>query len=410
MEVAKRRSENRYYNLSFLVTTKGEKMEESENWYEEDKNGDPEISFKEYELSAVPNDFNVNTIFDFIESGVVKIPGFQRNYVWDKKRASKLIESIIIGIPIPQIFLWEKGRNDYVVIDGQQRLMTLYYFRKGRFPKREARARLRMIFNSHGEIPGNILHDNQCFDDFILNLKIKDLDPENPLHGLKYKTLGQYKSSFDLKTIRNIFIKQLIPPKDDSAVFELFNRLNTGGVNLKQQEIRSSLYHSGFYEMLNKINLAPKWRRLVGIAEPDIHMKDIEYLLRGFAMLKEESNYKGSILKHLNSFSKKTKSWKSEQIEYLEKLFEAFLKSSEGLDPNPFTLKTKKFNISIYESVFVALCSSALAENDLSVKSITQQRLQELKSDQEFLNASEAETGRKTNVVTRLKRARAILG
>lgn len=112
-------------------------MEESENWYEEDKNGDPEISFKEYELSAVPNDFNVNTIFDFIESGVVKIPGFQRNYVWDKKRASKLIESIIIGIPIPQIFLWEKGRNDYVVIDGQQRLMTLYYFRKGRFPKRK---------------------------------------------------------------------------------------------------------------------------------------------------------------------------------------------------------------------------------------------------------------------------------
>ena len=86
------------------------------------------------------------------------------------------------------------------------------------------------------------------------------------------------------------------------------------------------------------------------------------------------------------------------------------MKSSEGLDPNPFTLKTKKFNISIYESVFVALCSSALAESDISVKSITQQRLQELKSDQEFLNASEAETGRKTNVVTRLKRARAILG
>jgi uncharacterized protein with ParB-like and HNH nuclease domain len=53
----------------------------------------------------------------------VKIPGFQRNYVWDIKRASKLIESIIIGIPIPQIFLFEEDRNKFIVIDGQQ---TLY--------------------------------------------------------------------------------------------------------------------------------------------------------------------------------------------------------------------------------------------------------------------------------------------
>ena len=91
----------------------------------------------EYDISVSPNDFNVKTLFDFMESRVFKIPNFQRNYVWDIKRASKLIESLLIGIPIPQIFLFEEKKNNFLVIDGQQRLMTIYYFIKKRFPKKE---------------------------------------------------------------------------------------------------------------------------------------------------------------------------------------------------------------------------------------------------------------------------------
>ena len=86
-----------------------------------------EYSLTEYDITASPNDFNIKTLFDFIQSETVKIPAFQRNYVWDLTRASKLIESIIIGIPIPQIFLYEKSQNEFLVIDGQQRLMTIYY-------------------------------------------------------------------------------------------------------------------------------------------------------------------------------------------------------------------------------------------------------------------------------------------
>ncbi len=88
-------------------------IEEKEfEWYEgfEPENTE-DVSFTEYDISASPNDFNIKTLFDFIDSGIVKIPGFQRNYVWDIKKASKLIESIIIGIPITQIFLFEEGKN-----------------------------------------------------------------------------------------------------------------------------------------------------------------------------------------------------------------------------------------------------------------------------------------------------------
>ncbi|HVA62416.1 MAG TPA: DUF262 domain-containing protein [Terriglobales bacterium] len=102
---------------------------------EDNEDNEEEYSPGQYEITAAPNDFNVATLYDFIKSGVVKIPGFQRHYVWDLGRASKLIESLLIGLPIPQIFLYEAGRNSFLVVDGQQRLMSLYYFREGRFPR-----------------------------------------------------------------------------------------------------------------------------------------------------------------------------------------------------------------------------------------------------------------------------------
>ena len=380
-------------------------MAEKKNWFDQERSKD-EISepLKEYDISSTPNDFNINTIFDFIESGVVEIPGFQRNYVWDKRRASKLIESLIIGIPVPQIFLFEAAKNKYYVIDGQQRLMTIYYFKKQRFPKKEMRAKLRRIFNEEGKIPDNVLNDDMYFSDFKLDLSGTIEENRSKLHNLKYSMLGDYKTSFDLRTIRNIFIKQNSPPKDDSSLFELFNRLNTGGVNLNPQEIRASVYPSKFYDMLNRANLDFRWRKLIGLEEPDMHMKDIEIMLRGFSMLIDREKYKGSMARFLNSYSKKAQGYSEDEVSYLENLFKAFLDKCSILGHNPFTLKTKKFNISMYESVFVALCDTGYRKHNLEVKNIDLSQLRFLKNDKEFIEATERETGRKINVEKRLSR------
>ena len=233
-----------------------ESIDSTDNeWYEPETNEDEDDPIREYDITASPNDFNISTMFNFIESGAVKIPGFQRNFVWDIKRSSKLIESIIIGLPVPQIFLYEEGKNKFLVIDGQQRLMSIYYFIKGRFPRREKRIQLRHIFDELGTIPDAVLADDEYFTKF--NLKLSEQIPKraNKLNKLNYETLEDYKSQFDLRTIRNVIIKQNAPDDDDSSIYEIFNRLNSGGVNLKPQEIRTSLYHSKFYEMLHKINL-----------------------------------------------------------------------------------------------------------------------------------------------------------
>lgn len=70
-----------------------------------------ETSIISYDISVIPNDFNVMTINNLMETGIIKMPAFQRNYVWDRKRASRFIESLILGLPVPQIFLYQKERN-----------------------------------------------------------------------------------------------------------------------------------------------------------------------------------------------------------------------------------------------------------------------------------------------------------
>jgi len=388
-------------------------MDKELNWIDEEddlNSSSEEISFTEYDISASPNDFNIKTLFDFIGSGVVKIPGFQRNYVWDIKRASRLIESIIIGIPIPQIFLYEEARNKFTVIDGQQRYMTIYYFMNKRFPRSEKRQELRMIFDKNKGIPEAILNNNEYFVDFNLVLPTTQPNQNNKFNKLNYSTLDEDdQTTFSLRTIRNIIIKQNSPDDEHSVVFEIFNRLNSGGVNLKPQEIRTSLFHSPFYDMLYRINLDRKWRQLTPSSTPDLNMKDIEIILRGFAMLVDGASYKPSMTKFLNRFSLKAKSFPEENIQYLENLFLTFSEKAFSEGSRIFHSKTGKFNISVFESIFVASCSSAFNSSTLNIADIDLEKVAILKDDSGFIDATQSNTAGERNVTYRLTRAKEML-
>ncbi|MFC3594199.1 DUF262 domain-containing protein [Novosphingobium piscinae] len=215
------------------LETAAENQEEvaASSWFEDDGAGEVETGTVDYDVTSSPNDFNVRTIVDFVASGAVKIPGFQRNYVWDIRRASRLIESLLIGLPIPQVFLYEESRNSFLVIDGQQRLMSIFYFMKGRFPRREKRPALRRIMDAEGGIPENIMADDSYFQKFNLSLPSKQGSANSKFHGKNALTLDDYKTTLEMRTIRNVVVKQTAPEEQrDSSVFEIFNRLNTGGV------------------------------------------------------------------------------------------------------------------------------------------------------------------------------------
>ena len=381
-----------------------------DNWFDDSVEDIDDLQIDEYDITAIPNDWNILTIYSFLESRSVSIPGFQRNYVWDIVRASKLIESLILGLPVPQIFLYETARNKSLVIDGQQRLMSIYYFMKQKFPVMEMRAELRSIFVREGKIPDNILHDDRYFEDFKLKLPSVNKTKPNQFNGLKYETLEDYKTQFELRTVRNIIIKQISPKDDkDSSMFEIFNRLNTGGINLKHQEIRSSIYHSEFYNMLNKANLKSAWRHILNEQEPDVHMRDVEILLRGFAMLIDGMEYAPSMVSFLNGFSKKSQKFDKEKVDFLSNLLDSFFQSCSNLPSDAFT-KNRRINVALFESAFAALCGNAFQEHRIPFGSLSVEKLKSLEDDPEFKTAMQEGTTKKSNVENRLKRAKALLG
>lgn len=367
---------------------------------------DPDTQIDEYDLTATPNDFNVSTIFNFIEAGAVKIPGFQRNYVWDIRRASKLIESLILGLPVPQVFLYEEDRNSFLVVDGQQRLMSVYYFLKGRFPRSNSRAKLRMIALEKGSLPEEVLEDDMLFQTFSLSLPSRLQAEPNKFHGKKYTTLGEYKRTLDLRPIRNVIVKQNAPKDDDSSVYEMFNRLNTGGVNLSPQEIRSSIYHSEFFETLYRINSKETWRRIISKEQADLHGKDVEILLRSFALLLDLQNYKPSMVKFLNQFAKKAKKYSKEQIDYLEDLFDVFSEAVQPLPADSFVNpRSRRLNVALFESVFYSTCNHAAARGSLDIIRPTKQYIDSIAGDTLWRLASTEATTDKVNVTSRLARS-----
>lgn len=347
---------------------------------------DEGLSFQEYDITSSPNDFNVKTIVDFIDQGIFKIPVFQRNYVWDMSRASKLIESSILGLPIPQLFLYEQARNKYLVIDGQQRLMSLYYFLKMRFPLADKRNDLREIFDRKGNIPSEIFSNDSYFSKFNLKLPSRLPQEMNKLHGLNYHTLGDLQTTLDLRTIRCVFIKQNFP-----------------------QEIRISLYPSAFMKMVLQANRDERWRNLIAISQPDLRMRDVEILLRGFAMLSCSDRYAPSMTRFLNKFAKDMQDASDEEIQLLEKIFSAFLDICHDFPTGIFGTQKRKLNISIFESVFLAAGESGYKDRTGSVYSVCRDKIEELKKDPDFLDAASTKSTNTDKVQTRLRRAKKML-
>jgi hypothetical protein len=376
---------------SATEVTAGIREDQSVDWLEGDESQEEDYQIESYELVSSPNDFNITTIY---------------NYVWDIKLASKLIESLILGLPVPQIFLYEEARNKFLVIDGQQRLMSIYYFIKGRFSRPEKRSELRRLFAEHGRIDDNVLHDDRYFIKLDLVLPKLPSNRPNKFSGLNYQTLGDAQLSFDLRTIRNVIVKQTSPSDDDSSIHEIFNRLNTGCVNLTPQETRASLYHSKFYDMLARISLDDNWRRLLSVRQPDIHMKDIEVLLRSFAILLDNGDYKSPMVRFLDNFSKKAKSYDENKVSYYEDLFLSFISALSESPADVFRGDSKRFNISLSESVFTAVCEEPVQANGLVKRRVDGDKVAMLAADPEFMEASEVGTTNRSNVVTRLQRAR----
>ncbi len=276
-----------------------------------------------YSITSYGADYPVDALVKRLDKKDVFIPPFQRGYVWTLRQASRFVESLLLGLPVPGIFLAkEKESQKLLVIDGHQRLKTLQYFYQGDFK---------------GKGEGFLLKEVQ-----------------DRFEGKGYKTLAESdRIKLDDSIIHATVVKQEEPSEDISSIYHIFERLNTGGSFLQPQEIRACIYHGEFNELLNQLNENKNWRSIYG--KKSDRLKDRELLLRFFALYFRYPTYKRPMKSFLNSYMGDNRYLKKNSKEELIALFDNTIEIIHKSLGNKAFRPIKVINAAVYDAVMVGV-------------------------------------------------------
>lgn len=242
---------------------------------------------------------DIKRLYD--EKFLILKPDFQRDYVWNDKIASKFIESLFLGIPIPTVFLAEEEDGNYAVVDGQQRLTTIIKFMNN-------------------------------------ELKLTGLETLEEYNKNKYENLDAIKrSKFNNVSLPFVIV---LMDSDESIKFDIFSRINQGSIKLNNQELYRVIYRGELISMIDEVVKVSKLNEIVG--ERPVFFKRYgghEIIIRFLAMRElaeqdysfESENYGGRLNKLIIEFLKRkksdveyTNSAKQTIIDTLEKVYNVF--------------------------------------------------------------------------------------
>lgn len=281
-----------------------------------------------YSITSYGVDYPVDSLVKRIADEALFVPPFQRDYVWTLRRASRFIESLLLGLPVPGIFISkEKETNKLLIIDGQQRLLTLSYFYGGVFePLQRTFALIDVDPRFEGKSYRELLAaDRRTLDDAVIHATV--VKPE------------------DADTGKNVDY--------DSSIYEIFERLNTGGVLLSPQEIRACIFHGPFNRMLEDLNSKPEWRAIYGPLSN--RKRDQELILRFLALFYRHEQYVKPMKEFLNNFMQSYRSADETNIGAFSELFlETMGAVNRAIGKGAFR-PSKSLNAAVFDSVMVGL-------------------------------------------------------
>ncbi len=282
---------------------------------------DEEIPFK-YSISSYGADYTLDSLVRRIGDGSIFVPSFQREYVWNQKQASLLIESFLMGLPVPGIFLSREENQTLLVIDGHQRLRTLQYFYDG-------------IFASTGR-------------EFALT------GVGEQFKDLTYKRLAdEDRRRLDDTILHATIVNQDDPKDDNSSVYLIFERLNTLGVQLLPQEIRNCIYRGQFNDSLKQLNDDQSWRHIFGKVHS--RAKDQELILRFLALRFYGDSYSRPMKGFLNTYMAKNRNLEQNS---LEEISQAFVPAVDliysAVGERAFRRSSGALNAAVFDAVMVA--------------------------------------------------------
>jgi Protein of unknown function DUF262 len=223
-------------------------------------------------------DLSIQTLKERWENEDLLLPEIQREYVWDNPRGSRLIESLLLNIPIPVLYFAETEDAKWEIFDGHQRVRSVVRFLKNEF-------------------------------------RLSSLSVLADFNGRRFHQLPAREQRFlATRMMRAVVISIDSHP---TMKFEIFERLNTGAVILNAQELRNSLYRGSFNSMLRSLVKDPTYRECIGTSAPRKRMVDEEFALRFFALSANLSGYRPPLKKFLNDYMRGVQNAAEEELEVL---------------------------------------------------------------------------------------------
>jgi hypothetical protein len=353
----------------------------------EDVNELDEIAPLHYGITSYGADFPVDGLVKRMENGDIVVPtfdpdvgdaelaivGFQRNFVWAKSQSDRFVESLLLGFPVPGIFLVQGSDGVLLVLDGQQRLRTLQAFYRG------------------------VLRDRA--------FRLQYVQPD--FQGLTYDELDpDARRRLDNSVIHATIVRQEVPSEDQSGIYKIFERLNTGGTLLQPQEIRVALFNGPLISLLRELNEDEDWRQLCG--PRSARLKDQELILRFFAFRSRGDEYAAPMKEFLNRYTGWNRQLNHETEGELTEVFESTTELiAQRFGPNAFR-PARSVNAAVVDSLMTVVAEGIENDSLLSSRRL-RPAYERLLEDDEYRLAIERATAREENVAMRLAQARKYL-
>lgn len=337
-------------------------------------------------------DPEINSLYEKWKRGkLILQPDFQRHFVWDSKKSSRLIESALLSLPLPVIYLAEDADGKEYVIDGQQRLTALFSFLDNRFPDGKP-------FRLTGlEVFTELNH--KTFLDIEERLQDK----------IRY---------YEVRTIT------ILSDSDPDLKFAIFERLNTGSVPLNDMELRNCIYRGPYINLLKELAEYPSFKKIIGIKDANRRMRDVELVLR-FATFYHATylKYQPPMRRFLNRDMEKFQFISEHEANEIKDAFKNSVQIIHSLfgdsafrrfylgnaqDPNG-KWEAKKFNASLYDVLMGTLCDVDTNRAYASLNALREGLIDLMASNSEFIDAILISTSAQDKVRTRFDLTRKIV-
>jgi hypothetical protein len=316
-------------------------------------------------------DLSIQTLLEQWETRILELPEIQRGYVWDDARASRLVESLLLNIPIPIVYFAERDDAIWEIIDGHQRIKSVVRYVNNEFPLSSL-----MIL---GELKG---------------LRFFQLPPREQRYLLT-------------RTMRAVVLS---PESHPRIKFEVFERLNTGSLALNAQELRNSLYRGNFNRLLRELVHDEEFRRILGSKVPRRRMVDEELILRFFALRDGLDTYQPSLKIFLNDYMRKMQDADERILSELRAVFQLTVRRiMTTLGSSAFRLTDLKgeptertLNRALFDAHMLVF-SWVTDDNVAGYRQNILRSLATLYEDEEFLDSIRRATGDRARTMTRVR-------